>query len=352
MPDFDPLADPAFRAPGVWRMLKEMFAGRPRPLDWVQIEVTSRCPGRCAYCPQTTLAGDWKSRHMEAETFAALWPLLLRTGRAHLQGWGEPLLHPRFFDFAAFARRAGCRVSTTTCGLHMDEELAEKIVESGIDIIGFSLAGTDAQANACRSGVEFERVINAIRVLQEVRRKRGGVHLEVHIAYLLLASRLESLRGLPELLESTGAHAAVISTLDYIPGPEWRGEAFQPQETEKIAAARAMLEEAAARAAQRDKNVFYALPAPQPGRGCRENAGRSLFVDAEGDISPCVYLNLPVSGALPGSDKRCLVFGNVRRDDSLAVWENPDYAAFRAGLARGEAPLPCAACPKRFERAG
>ena len=36
---------------------------------------------------------------------------------------------------AALARKAGCKVSTTTCGLRMDPELALRIVESGIDIV-------------------------------------------------------------------------------------------------------------------------------------------------------------------------------------------------------------------------
>lgn len=341
----DPLADPAFRAPGIRELIKEAFGGRPRLLDWVQIEVTTRCPGHCLYCPHTTRAAEWRSVHMDARVFAALWPLLRRSGRAHLQGWGEPLLHPRFFDFVALARRAGCRVSTTTCGLRMDVALAEKIVASGIDIIAFSLSGTDAHADACRRGVDFEQVLAAVRLLQEVRRRRGGVHLEVHIAYLLLASRADSLLGLPDLLEATGAHAAVVSTLDYLPDPQWQAEAFAPHETDKIAAVRAVLEKTAAQAARQGRSIFYALPAPKPMPGCREQADRSLFVGAEGDIAPCVYLNLPVSQA----DPRRLVFGNVLHNDPLSLWNDPRYVAFREALRRGERQGPCATCVKRFE---
>ncbi len=342
----DAPVNPAFRPPSVWEMLKEALFGVPRPLDCVQIEVSTRCPGRCTYCPHTTAGSAWRAVHMEDAVFAALWPLLRRSGRVHLQGWGEPLLHPRFFDFTALARRAGCRVSTTTCGLSMDEALAEQLVESGIDVIGFSLTGTGAAANACRQGVAFDRTLEAIRTLQAVRRRRMGVHLEVHIAYLLTASRLESLYGLPELLEDVGAHAAVISTLDYLPDPQWRDEAFAPHETDKIAAARAVLEEVAARAARNSREVFYALPCPEPCSGCRERTDATLFVNVDGDISPCVYLNLPVTG--PNPDR--LVFGNVLRDDPAAVWDLPAYATFRADLLRGKAQGHCVDCVKRFER--
>lgn len=87
----DPLRSPAFRV-GFWKELGESLLGAPRELDCAQIEVSSACPGRCLYCPHTTDRERWKSRHMQAETFARLWPLLRQSRRAHLQGWGEPLL--------------------------------------------------------------------------------------------------------------------------------------------------------------------------------------------------------------------------------------------------------------------
>lgn len=85
---------------------------------------------------------------MEAATFAACGRSCRRAGACTCKGWGEPFLHPRFMDFAALARKAGCRVSTTTCGLRMDETLAGQIVGSGIDIVAFSLVGTD-EAQQC-----------------------------------------------------------------------------------------------------------------------------------------------------------------------------------------------------------
>ena len=164
----DPLRNPRFQEPSVWQLFRESLFGKPRLLDCIQVEVTSVCPGRCVYCPHTTQAGYWRSRHMEAATFARLWPLMQESGRVHLQGWGEPFLHPRFMDFAALARKAGCRVSTTTCGLRMDETLAGQIVGSGIDIVAFSLVGTDeAKKKDFRSDItEGKRTLVVVHALQ------------------------------------------------------------------------------------------------------------------------------------------------------------------------------------------
>jgi MoaA/NifB/PqqE/SkfB family radical SAM enzyme len=341
-------AAPGASGPGTrfWESLRERVLGPRRWLDCIQVEVTSRCPGRCGYCPHTTAQRTWLARDMDMSTFERLRPLMRRVGRVHLQGWGEPLLVRHFFEMAAVARRAGCNVSTTTCGLRMDPDLALRIVESGIDIVAFSLAGTDAQVNdRARQGVDFERVCEAVATLQTVRRRRTGVHLEIHVAYLMLASAMDSVRGLPALMQRLGVHAAVVSTLDYVPKPELEGEAFQPHEADKLAAAREVLELTAAEARRLGLGFHYELPrASSPGTGCRENIGRSLFVSADGLLSPCIYVNVPFDA--PDPARR--VFGSIRSEDPIAVWHKPEFRRFRDRLAFGDPDLPCRTCPKRF----
>ncbi len=331
----------------LWQELRDQFSLRRRLLDVIQIEVTSICHGRCVYCPHVTMGEHWKSRHMEADTYARLWPLLRESVRAHLQGWGEPFTHPRFLDMVALARRAGCFVSTTTCGLRMTENFAASLVESGLDIIAFSLAGTTAKSNdALRQGVDFKRVLESIRLLQKVRTAQGGVHLEIHIAYLVLASRVKEVRRLPGLMQELGVHAAVVSTLDPNLVPDWAHEAFAPDEQNKIAEAHVELEAAAAEAARLGLDFDYSLPEPTPRRGCLENVDRTVFVDAEGFMSPCVYLNPPTS--LPEPSRR--IFGSCLQQDPVVIWKSEAFSTFRARLLSNEPDAACLRCPKRYAR--
>lgn len=342
----DKEADGTFREPGLWETLREHFLGVRRSLDCIQVEVTTRCPGRCSYCPHTIMRDQWHSRDMDMETFSLIWPLMRRSNRVHLQGWGEPLLNPAFFDMTALARKAGCSVSTTTCGLLMDEDMAEKLVDSGLDIVAFSLAGTDPATNVSRRGVEFDRVTEAIRILQTVRKARMGVHLEIHLAYLMLASNMEAVRDLPELMRELGIHAAVISTLDFVPEPSLELEGFKPHETEKIAAASAILKEVEGRARAFGLDFHWSLPRPDAaGTACRENVARSIFIAADGNVSPCVYLNIPAGEC----DPHRLVFGNLHREDARKIWESDVFRRFREGLARGTPDPRCVTCVKRFE---
>jgi MoaA/NifB/PqqE/SkfB family radical SAM enzyme len=227
----------------------------------------------------------------------------------------------------------------------MDEGMAEKIVESGIDVVAFSLSGTDAATGSARAGISFEKLDRSVRLLQAVRKKRNAVHLEIHIAYMLLASQMRAVSRLPELMEAWGAHAAVVSTMDYVPSAELAGEAFLPHEREKIGAARPLLLEAGERIRAAGRAFYSSLPAEAPVGGCRERAHKTMYVDAEGLLSPCVYLNVPSERQGPPR----VVFGNVREKGVMEILSAPGCRAFREGT-RGESPPEaCRACPKRFE---
>lgn len=344
----DPLLNKNFKAPGLMEMLREALLGKGRPLDCVQIEVTSHCAGSCIYCPRNTQAVHWKARNMSADAYAALWPLLKQARRAHLQGWGEPFLHPRFFDFAELASRAGCLVSTTSSGLKMSQQIADKIIAAGLDMIAFSLVGTDEASNCARAGIDFATVCTSVALLAKNAAAAKSA-MEIHFAYLMLADRMEAALGLPTLMEKLNVRAAIVSTLDYLSIPEQKALAFQPGETEKIAKARAILEKIAADAAKMGRSIHYALPSSGktvPEGGCRENIARSLYVDADGDVSPCVYLNVPVGD----SAQKRMVYGNVLARNALEIWRDAAYREFRAALLRGDVHPVCIDCPKRTEQ--
>lgn len=336
----NPLHPSHFKHPGFIQKLSEILIGRTkRPLDVVQVEVTSACMGECTYCPHTTQNGIWKSRHLDPDTMAALWPLFQKADQVHLQGWGEPFLHPHFFDFVEFAINSGCRVSTTTCGLIMNEKIATQIINSGIDVIAFSLTGTDQLSNSVRKKIDFNHVCNNIKTLKS-HIYRNGYGPQIHIAYLMLADRIDAVSRLPELINDLNVDSIVVSTLDYLSIPEHRDLAILPTDTDKIEYARSLLE----RVSKINNNIFYSLPdknmKPQ---GCRENIHASLYVDAEGNVSPCVYLNVPANK----NDN--LIFGNILQENIWNIWQKENYANFRQNLCTGNIPGNCLSCPKRLE---
>ena len=170
------------------------------------------------------------------------------------------------------------------------------------------------------------------------------MHLEIHIAYLLLASRIGDIGRLPGLMQELGVHATVVSTLDGSLVPGWRGECFGPEEREKVIEARRELESAAAQARSLGLDFHFSLPASEPTGRCFEDAERNVFIDAEGNMAPCVHLNLPTALV----DPRRRVFGSCLEEDPLAVWRSAPFASFRSALSAAVPDPACRDCLKRY----
>lgn len=312
---------------------------RPAPrFDWVQVEVTTACTAACIYCPRTVWRQAWPERFLARETFERLKPLFPRTRHVHLQGWGEPFLHPEFFHFLRQAKEAGCQVGATTNGMVATEALLERCVTEGLDVLAFSLAGTDPGQDNIRRGTHLEQVLTAMKTLARLKAAHGSSTPRVHVAYMLLASRLGDLTRLPGLLAGLGVAQVVISTLDFVAAPELEPEVVETSPALLAALARLRREAMAAGLEVHDR---WSTPASKP---CTENPLRAIVVAADGAMSPCVFAALPEIGGAGAAHR--LSFGNVRELDPLALWHDPAYREFRRSLAAGKPPPLCRTCRK------
>ncbi len=333
-----------------WTDLKSLFFPR---LDWIQVEVTSLCNAACIYCPNAVYRDRWSGRHLSLDTFEKLAPAFKHTRLVHLQGWGEPFLHPHFFDMVATAKQAGCRVGATTNGMLLDQETVARIIDSGLDMLAFSLAGADEFHDRARPGASLAKVLSAMELLRREKQKRKSLSPRVNIAYMLLRSGLESLSGLPQLLEGLGVDQVVISALDFLPSRGLSQETLWSADLKEYQELERRIKEVADRAAVGGLHVNCHLRSPSPGgRGCGENVRRALVVSASGAVTPCVFTNLPVTGAtyLTTDGGECpylpMSFGNLADLSLAAIWRRPAYVRFRGSFHPGTLSDSCRHCAK------
>jgi MoaA/NifB/PqqE/SkfB family radical SAM enzyme len=317
---------------------------------WIQVEVTTRCNAACIYCPRTAYGDAWQDRFLPLEAFRHLLPALRKTRLVHLQGWGEPFLHPDFFRIAALAREAGCRVSTTTNGMLLDEAKLRQLIASGIDIVAFSLAGSETGHNRSRPGTSFRKVIAGIQTLNRLKAEAGAVIPQVHVAYMLLRSGLSELDSLPQVLEGLGVNQVVISTLDFVPTRELADESLLGATRPEYEELHDRLEGVTTAAARSGVAVHYHLTDPGVrGLLCPDNPQGALVMAADGSVSPCVFTNLPVTGVTylgRGAELpyHRLVFGNLLKEDLGVIWRQPAYANFRRTFFTGRIAESCRQC--------
>jgi MoaA/NifB/PqqE/SkfB family radical SAM enzyme len=332
-----------------WSHLYSWFLPK---FSWVQVEVTSFCNASCLYCPQTAYRDVWQKRHLPLPSFQKLLPALNRTHLTYLQGWGEPFLHPDFFTMLALAKKTGCRVGTTTNGMLLDREKCDLLVAAGLDVLSFSLAGLDANNDCIRQGTSFAKVLEAMATLNRAKDRAGRSLPQIHLAYMLLRSGLGDLDQLPLALKGLGIDQVVISTLDFAAAPELAGECLPGDSPEDYQELSLRLENLRETAKGHGLKVFYRLPPPDGRLSlCPEQVQGALVVSGAGEVTPCVFTNLPVSRAVyaaPGGEVpyRRLVFGNINEQPLPAIWRQPAYANFRRSFFTGRLAEPCRHCRK------
>ena len=183
-----------------------MWFFRPsRRWDWLQVEVSSQCPAACIYCPTALFRKGGSNLLMSMETYHRLLPAFSRTRMVFLQGWGEPFLNPHLFEMVRQAKSAGCQVGTTTNGMLLDTDKLAGLVNSGMDMVAFSLAGCSETNDSVRKGTRLAHVLEAIRQLNRIKENERTARPVIHIAYMLLRSGLDEIEQLPSLLAGFGS---------------------------------------------------------------------------------------------------------------------------------------------------
>jgi len=344
-----------------WHWVKRLLdrLGAPE-LAWVQVEITTRCNARCGYCPRTALGPRWQSQDMPLELFRELLRCLGQTRQAHLQGWGEPLLHPQFFDMVRLCKARGLAVSTTTNGVALDDASLLRLVELEVDVLGVSLAGTSPQANdALRAGTSMERLVQRLGRLAELKARLSKPRPEVHLAYLNVADGPQELALLPELARDMGATKIMISELSPVATPEIPGLTQDPSRL-GLAGREAAYQALAERGTALGLEVFWASRLRRvTGLPCTENPEAACVVGVQGQVTPCVSCCSVLAGEAEGPGPAVLpavqpmVFGDLRRDSLTDIWHSEPYARFRALFdPQAHEPLwppQCANCPQRGE---
>jgi MoaA/NifB/PqqE/SkfB family radical SAM enzyme len=336
-------------------ILNRLFQKSYPELDWVQIEISSHCNAACIYCPHTEYRHTWRHRHLPKVAVKRLIPAFTKTTLIYLQGWGEPLLHPDFFDLLKIAKNTGCMVGTTTNATLLNKEQVGQLIEEGLDIIGFSLAGIDEKNDRIREGTSITQTLDCIEMFHREKSKRGATHPKLHIAYMLFRSGLQDLEKIPSFLARTGVDQTVVSSLSLALNRSLETESILAASKEEVQELKHRFCETKAQAGKLGVDLHFHIVSPQMEFfKCGENVNRAVVVGSDGCISPCVFTQIPASGEnfyfFKGSKvaQRNLSFGNIEFDSLNNIWNQKAYRKFLSAHRRGQKPEVCNTCLKGY----
>jgi MoaA/NifB/PqqE/SkfB family radical SAM enzyme len=322
-------------------------------LDWIQVEISSYCNASCIYCPHSAFRANWQNRFLSLAAFRNLMAAFSKTNLVYLQGWGEPFMHPEFFEMLQIAKDAGCIVGTTTNGTLVGREFIEKMVRQGLDVIGFSLAGVDEKNDKIREGTRIKKVLECIEEIHRAKDKFGADNPQIHIAYMLLRSGLDDLEKLPEFLGNTGAAQIVVSSLSYVVSPEMETESILASAEEEYSELKDRLVEVRRNAENQGADLYFHIVSPAKNNFCcSENIPRAVVVGSGGSLSPCVMKQIPVQGEnfhyVNGKKHlmQNLSFGNVQNESLRTIWHRKEYQKVIHKFRNCEMPSFCQNCLK------
>lgn len=332
----------------IWRPRR-----RAPDLEWIQVEVTSRCNAACTYCPRAAYAAGWLNGDLEVRLLRELLQNLRRDTLVHLQGWGEPFLHPAFVEMVEAAKHAGHRVAATTNGMLLTESVGRALAGAGLDILGVSLVRVDGGNDAIRVGTSAAQVIRAVERAARLRESGMARTPRVHVAYLMLRSQMDHLAEAVRVLGEAGADQVVVSSLDLVADEAFRGEALWDLTKAEERHFLDVVWSAEQAAAAAGTELVVQVAAGGAGTRCPENTGRSAYVGFDGAVMPCVMAAVPVRGqATHWGPSGAATFartplGNLHDQPLDVIWRSPAFRRFRRGVAGwGRRPQRCADCAK------
>jgi heme b synthase len=304
---------------------------RPRLIFW---ELTTGCNLRCIHCrasaselmsPEDLSYGECCKVIDQIAEYAPF--ILVLSG-------GEPLWRRDVFDLARRAKSRGIRVALATNGTLIDEAMAQRIQEAGIERVSVSLDGADAVTHDTFRGHQgaFDAAIRGIHVLR-------GMGVSTQINTTVSRHNEHQLPDILELSRQLGVDAFHMFLLV----PVGCGLTIQDEQAVEGEVAERILNWFYDRSLDSSLELkatcaphYYRIVHQRRGEARRSGArlpklpthgmhaitkgclaGSAVcFISHQGDVYPCGYL--PLSA------------GNIRRDSFRDIWEKaPIFESLR-----------------------
>ena len=156
----------------------------------VQIQTLGGCNARCHFCPNTATIGKIKIGMMDEDLFRKIIDEVVQHPVKRISPFlmNEPLSDKRLPDlirYAADRKPPGCEIKINTNGSYLDDEMGERLIESGLDRIHVSFHGIrketyeESMGNLC-----FEEVLGRVNgFIEQLRKAKKGPRLKITMVH-------------------------------------------------------------------------------------------------------------------------------------------------------------------------
>lgn len=320
---------------------------------YLQIEPVGQCNLRCQMCAiQFRKDGPpfGPPAFMKFEVFTQIIDQFYTLQELHLQGLGEPMMHPQFFDMVTYAANKGIRVTTNSNLTLLNQKRAEQCVTSNLDRLHISIDGATPETyNKIRVGSNFEQVVKNLELVLEKRQTLASETPHIHLVMVIMRQNLHELPDLVKLAHKWSVEQFFVQHLCHDFGESSLPANYQPMRD--FVQSQTLLEEDSqrveyyfneARTLAQNLGVNLRLPRTKPrlhppgtpGQKRCDWPWRGAYISYQGYAMPCCMVSTP--------DR--INFGNIIEQGVDNTWNGKDYQSFRDNLASDKPPEICRSC--------
>lgn len=314
-------------------------AEKPKELRrWrlLQVESSLACNLKCIMCPWVDERKNMQQRgHMSQETWESLLPHLPEVRSIDFTGGGEPLLQKNLFTWLGQAKANGCEVGFLTNGLLLDEEKCRRVLDAGVNWVGFSVDGADkATYDFIRRGSDFDVICKNIKFLTENRVDSLPLTM---INFVIMQSNYHQLEKIIQLAHELGVDQVNFKQCDVIRGDHGKEFGlFSSEETKKVKQLKKALDKANRVARKLGVKTTSFSFVPEEQSVCDQDPRDSMFVRFDGSVSPCINLAIGGPSTFLGKDIIFphVAYGKLPDEDLLTLWESEHCTFYRSSFSQ------------------
>jgi len=348
-----------------------MGRGRAFVPQSLTLELTFRCNLSCVMCPldlprimhdgeQKDFVKERKGVELTSPEVHRIIDDLAKFGVKNLTlTGGEVFLRHDALEIIEHVKNTPMKLCVNTNGWYLRPQIADRLVELGVDSMSVSIDGPDATHDEIRRGKgSFRRLLEGIKNIQDAKRELGVKRPKIGITVTVSALNQHRYSEVLDWLKDTGVDTVDFDYMFYttpehnretealIPLPVHHKEEDQdlPMYLRQVNGDTLYAESQKAIA----KGEEYGIPVGfGPPLKTPEQMERRFLDDEYAFVEKCFYPWKTFRISPYGDVYSCSIdvaFGNVRDQSVIDIWNNDAYQTFRRALKKRRLFPKCAKC--------